>query len=301
MLTLTWGERTHVGRVRQHNEDAMLASPPLFAVADGMGGHAGGEIASTLTVETLAALAAHENLTRTDVLDAVRAADATIAREATDETTGMGTTLCGLAVTSSSGADRLVVFNVGDSRAYRLRTGTLVQLTQDHSVVQELIDRGEISTEEAERHPDRNVITRSLGAGHLLDIDWWTLEPAVGDRYLLASDGLTKELEAPLIARILTDAVTPDEGARLLVDEALASGGRDNITVVVVEVTSIDDTAVVLIGSDPVDADTTPRATRSEGDPATDALDAIGIDADTNPRPGAEHRPPSHPTPGATT
>lgn len=286
MLTLAWGERTHAGRVRSRNEDALLATPPLFAVADGMGGHAAGDLASALTVQTLAELAASVTLTRTEVLDAVRAANATIAREASDSTRGMGTTLCGLAVTTSlSGPDGLVVFNVGDSRAYRLRDGRLEQLTQDHSVVQELVDAGEISSDDAATHPDRHVITRSLGAGDHVDIDWWTLEPTVGDRFLLTSDGLTKELEIAEIAAIMNGADTPKLAAERLVDEALAHGGSDNISVVIVEVVAIDGSGAP--GFDPtdaVDADTIPRQatlgiSRTEGV----RLDPQGIDADTNP------------------
>jgi len=292
MLTLAWGERTHAGLVRSRNEDAVLAAPPLFAVADGMGGHAGGDVASSITVETLARLAKFATLTRTDVLDAVRAADASIANEASEDTRGMGTTLCGLAITTSlAHPERLVVFNVGDSRAYRLRDGEFEQLTQDHSVVQELVDAGEITHDQAAMHPDQHVITRSLGGGDHLDIDWWTLEPQAGDRYLLTSDGLTKELETPSIAAIVAKATTPKEAAKALVAAALGHGGRDNVSVVIVEIVAVEgvgaDTSQ-FVGSDPIDSDTAPRqATVGFPHSVQVRQDSGGIDADTNPVAGS--------------
>lgn len=236
VLELVWGARTDVGRRRSRNEDAYLAQPPLFAVADGMGGHARGDVASAMAIEALRPFVGGSPR-RPDILEAVRLADQQIAAQVTDPThAGMGTTLCGIVTSLEGGADSLLVFNIGDSRIYRLRNGQLAQLTHDHSVVQELVDQGSISASEAEQHPERNVVTRSLGSGEVLDIDWWLHEPHPGDRILICSDGLVREVSPDRIVELLDGEAPPQATADALVEAALEAGGRDNVTVVIVEV-----------------------------------------------------------------
>lgn len=235
---LTTGAATDVGRVRDHNEDAFLVTDRVMAVADGMGGHAAGEVASALAIESLEALAAREVVTADDVGVAVEAANDAILDSAVEhpERRGMGTTLTGLALVTSGETEAAgwVVFNVGDSRVYRLAAGTLEQLTVDHSEVQELIDAGVITSREAAIHPARNVITRSLGLMASAEPDLWTLPVEDGERFLVCSDGLTNEVRESDLARILGEEDDPQEAAELLVAAANRSGGRDNITVVVV-------------------------------------------------------------------
>jgi serine/threonine protein phosphatase PrpC len=258
VLDLAWGASTHSGRVRPRNEDAVLARPPMFAVADGMGGYDAGDVASTVAVNVLDRLAASGVLSRPVVLDAVRAANDRLAHLGATTGRTLGTTLCGLAVLPVAGErQRLVLVNVGDSRAYRLRSGRLEQLTHDHSVVQEMLDAGEIGLAEAADHPHRHVVTRSLGGPDYLDIDWWMLDPEVDDRYLLASDGLTIELGDDEIRTVLGGCPDAATAATRLVEAALDRGGRDNISAVVVDVT-----AMILKsdrGLDPLDGDTHPR------------------------------------------
>jgi hypothetical protein len=169
----------------------------------------------------------------------------------------MGTTLTGLAVTrSDNGTDCVVVFNVGDSRCYLLRDGVLMQISHDHSVVQELVDEGIISSHEAESHPERNVITRSLGAGTPLDIDWWMITPSTGDRYLLCSDGLFKGVSDTTIAQVLAGATDREVAAATLLDAALEAGGTDNISLVLVDVVQAAEPAEPSM----LDGDTQPRS-----------------------------------------
>lgn len=264
VTAVAWGASTHPGRRRKRNEDAFLAAPPLFAVADGMGGHAAGDVASQMAVDALAAATSDGQVTRVDLLEAIRTADTSIFERSAGEQEGMGTTLSGVALTGTSG--RLVIFNVGDSRVYRLRDGLLAQLTHDHSVVQELIDDGTISESEAEGHPDRHVVTRSLGFGSGLEIDWWTADAHVGDRYLITSDGLPKELTIDETGEILSSRPDPQSAADQLVLRAVDAGGRDNVTVVILD-----------LGAD--------EATVG----APSSVDHTSLDDDTNPRPATVH------------
>jgi protein phosphatase len=225
-------------------------------VADGMGGHEAGDVASLLAVEVMRELLAHAVVSRSTVLDAVRRADGAVADEAARTSMEMGTTLCGIALTGGTSEEqRALVFNVGDSRAYLLRDGALQLLTHDHSVVQELVDHGEISEEEAETHAERHVVTRSLGTGLGIDIDWWTLEPRTDDRFLVASDGLTKELGAEQLAMLLARSVPPEQAVTDLVEAALDAGGRDNVTAIVIDVEAVGEVPDV----SPLDDDTHPR------------------------------------------
>lgn len=232
-VKVTWGATTHPGLVRTRNEDAVVARPPIFAVADGMGGHADGNIASELTVRELEVLARQERISRTEVLDAIRRAHAALDPEGER---APGSTVCGLALLNwPSPEPSFVVFNVGDSRCYRMRNGVLVLLTHDHSVVQELLDDGSIRPEDAARHPERHVITRSIGGGGPLDIDWWLTEPEAGDRYLVCSDGLVRELSSEQIAELLATSPSAGDAADALLSAALDGGARDNVSVIVVE------------------------------------------------------------------
>jgi serine/threonine protein phosphatase PrpC len=219
---------THTGMMRRTNEDAHLARPPLFVVADGMGGSRAGEVASGIAVATFEGLGGTtglpEELLRTTIVDANSRIHATAERDAA--TAGMGTT-----ITAALVSDAAVSFgHVGDSRAYLWRDGVLQQLSDDHSLVGELVRRGALTPEEAERHPQKNIITRTVGTEPALAVDTWTLEAAQDDVFLLASDGLNNMVRDPEIARILANAPSLAHAARELVRAANAAGGIDNIT-----------------------------------------------------------------------
>ncbi|HZB70922.1 MAG TPA: Stp1/IreP family PP2C-type Ser/Thr phosphatase, partial [Acidimicrobiales bacterium] len=240
------GSATDTGQVRTKNEDAALIGDVVFAVADGMGGHAAGEVASQVAVE------AFENSTSAgvddedDVVEAVRAANQAVLDRAEDEPelAGMGTTLTALALVpgpaDGSGPGELVIANVGDSRAYLFRDGDLTLLTRDHSLVEDLVQEGRLSPEEARTHPQRNILTRVLGNDSGVEPDVFRADPVRGDRYLLCSDGLSNEVDEERTAAVLRRLADPDDAARELVRLANENGGRDNITVVVVDVVDDD-------------------------------------------------------------
>ena len=236
MTRLAWGSATDTGRVRQGNEDALLTVDGLFAVADGMGGHQAGEVASHLALETLEA--AFTSAGTDALVAAVEQANlAVVERSADDiELAGMGTTLCALALVDVSGRDAMAVVNVGDSRLYLLSDGELAQITEDHSLVATLQRQGRITADEAAVHPQRNILTRALGIDGTVLVDSWEIIPVVGDRYLLCSDGLFNEVDESRIAATLRRLADPTEAARELVRLANESAGRDNITCVVVDV-----------------------------------------------------------------
>lgn len=242
MTVLRSGAASDVGRVRSVNEDRLLESVALFAVADGMGGHAGGEVASSLAIEVLQQ-AFGTDPTAEGLVAAVRRANLAVwERSHRDaEVRGMGTTLTAAALVPTPGGDRLVVANVGDSRAYRWVAGRLAQMTTDHSVAEELVARGELSEAEAAVHPHRHILTRALGVGPEVEVDAWELAPTKGERFVLCSDGLTNEVDEERIARVLGDVPDPEQAARTLVAMANEHGGSDNITVVVLDVLVADD------------------------------------------------------------
>jgi PPM family protein phosphatase len=227
---------TDVGRVRGHNEDAGLLTPYLVAVADGMGGHAAGEVASALAVDALRPLGSSEELRPREVLDGVLAANRAILESAARNPAqlGMATTLAGLAQVTVDGSPHWVVVNIGDSRVYRVVDGSLSQVSRDHSEVAELVTLGLLTPEEALVHPARNIVTRCLGREPLEPVDSWVFPPHAGERFLLCTDGLTNELRDSAIAGILTDGADPQAIADRLVAAAVEAGGRDNVTVVVV-------------------------------------------------------------------
>lgn len=238
MSTVNFGVRTDVGSHRDLNEDAVYAAPPIFAVADGMGGHAAGEVAAGLAIEQLGTLAGRANVQPDDVRSAIGDANRSIVARQDDEaeTAGMGTTITGVCLGSVGGAPHWLVFNVGDSRVYRYVNGLLQQVTTDHSEVAELVAAGLISPGEARRHPNRNVITRSLGMTPPPETDIWVLPVVEGERFLVCSDGLPSEVPDSVIAALLGHVRNPQEAADALVAEAVAAGGHDNISVIVVEV-----------------------------------------------------------------
>lgn len=235
-LTLQWGSATNTGLLRSNNQDAVLAAAPVFVVADGLGGHAAGEVASRLAVEAFAPLAYKSDLTRADVVRAVADAHARILAhaEADPASAHMGTTVSGVAVVWFGDSMHWLAFNVGDSRVYRVEPDRLVQVTVDHSEVQQLIDAGHLAAEDAETHPRRNVVTRALGISRDATPDCWIFPAVAGERLLLCTDGLTKELRDHEILAALEGATAPT-GAEQLVAAALDHGGRDNVTVVVVD------------------------------------------------------------------
>ncbi len=228
-----YGLLTDVGRVRQHNEDALLAAPPLFAVADGLGGHQAGEIASTVAIETLVANAPLHADSKA-LGRAIHAANRAVieAAEERSSRSGMGTTLTAAIVEGT----RIAIAHVGDSRAYLVHEGVLQLLTEDHSMVADMVRRGQLSEEESRFHPNRSVITRALGTDPNMSADTLDVRTAPGDRLLLATDGLSGMLHDDEIVQVLAASADPQDAAKALVDAANEAGGQDNISVVVVDV-----------------------------------------------------------------
>jgi len=268
-MKIVWGAATHVGMLRQSNEDAFAAQADMFVVADGMGGHNAGEVASALAVKGMRDAAAGGFASAESVVAAINAANAAIhlASGGPSDQRGMGTTLTAvvpLAATTSE-PQRMVVANVGDSRVYLWRGGELKQVSADHSYVQELLSEGFISAAEARVHPRRNIVTRALGIEGDVSADSWTLPMLVGDRYVLCSDGLVDEVDDEQIASILRASSDAQLAADTLVAAANANGGRDNVTVVVVDVADdVPDSAATTATTPPSDATTigAPRSSR---------------------------------------
>jgi PPM family protein phosphatase len=236
VLELSWAAVTDTGRRREVNQDAMFASYPLFVVADGMGGHVGGEIASASTIDRLRAVADGGHVSPKTIEKALARAVKDIAShpEATDD--GTGTTVTGVFLDTTGEAAHWVTLNIGDSRVYLLRDGAIVQITTDHSVVQELVAAGRLSPEEAENHPYGNVITRAVGPSEGVTPDYVRLDVTEGDRFVICSDGLTKELTDYGIRHFLDENPDPAAAASAMLEAALENGGRDNITIIVLDV-----------------------------------------------------------------
>ncbi|KQR92333.1 MULTISPECIES: PP2C family protein-serine/threonine phosphatase [Microbacterium] len=237
-IHLRWAAATDTGRRREVNQDAVLARYPLFVVADGMGGHIGGEIASASTVTRLGDLVDHGSVTPKGIEKALGRAVKDIAShpETTDE--GTGTTVTGVYLDTAVRDPHWVTLNIGDSRVYLLRAGTLVQITTDHSVVQELVAAGRLSPEEAEQHPYGNVITRAVGPTDSVRPDYVRLDIVDGDRFVVCSDGLTKELTDFGIQHFLREHADPADAVSAMLEAALENGGRDNVTIIVVDVSA---------------------------------------------------------------
>jgi protein phosphatase len=248
---LAWAARTDVGRVRALNEDALLAAPPVFAVADGMGGHDAGEVASALTVERLRTLAGSGPTTMEAVAAELHNINSLLRSARPGVGATMGTTGVGLTLVDHGGVTSWLVFNVGDSRAYCFSDGSLEQLSRDHSYVQELVDAGELQAAYARVHPQRNVVTRALGADAEVRPDYWVRAVRPGDRFLLCSDGLHGELEDGVIGAVMSSELSPSDTVRVLVDLALEAGGRDNVTAVVVDVLAVNEPVEVTTDTRP--------------------------------------------------
>lgn len=230
---ISFGSRTDIGYVRDHNEDSLIIIPPLFAVADGMGGHEAGEIASEITVNTLAELAP-SHLDAEGLTAAAEAANYNVMKAPRQGIgrDGMGTTLTAAMLEG----ERLLIAQVGDSRAYLLHKGHLQQITRDHSLMADLIEAGQITPEEARVHPNRSVITRAIGSDIHMRPDIYELNVDAGDRILLCSDGLSSMISNNAIESIMRRQSDAQHCADELVTAALENGGADNVTVVVADV-----------------------------------------------------------------
>ena len=237
MIRIRAGAASDVGQVRQVNQDTILVDERLFVVADGMGGHRGGEIASEIAVTTLRS--ALTTWTADALAEAVQDANRAVVDYAEDDPSvkGMGTTVCALALVEDDGEERIAIVNVGDSRCYLAkREGGIEQQTEDHSLVATLERQGQLTAEEAAVHPHRNILTRALGIDEHVLVDLFEIRPFAGDRYLICSDGLFNEVGEDDIDAVLRRLDDPGEVAAELVRLANEGGGRDNISVVVVDV-----------------------------------------------------------------
>ncbi|MFC5286899.1 PP2C family protein-serine/threonine phosphatase [Actinokineospora guangxiensis] len=235
-VVINVGAASDVGAVRAGNEDSHLVADGVYAVADGMGGHAAGEVASGIAVqvaEGLGGRAVKPEDVRAVVLEANAAILAAARREPGNR--GMGTTLTGLCLVDFQGAPHWVLFNVGDSRVYRYADGAVAQLSTDHTEVAEMVAAGELTEEEARGHPLGNVLTRALGMAPAPEPDIDVFPATAPARFLICSDGLTLELADAEIAGVLGDTDDPEAAAERLVELAVAAGGRDNVTAVVVD------------------------------------------------------------------
>ena len=265
---------TDTGRRRPQNEDTFVCDPPLFAVADGVGGAQAGEIASRLAAAALEERAP-DALGEATLATLLQEANDRIYRRALEDPTaaGMGTVVTALLVDEASGT--VAIGHVGDSRAYRLRDEVLEQLTADHSLVGELVRAGQLSTEEAEQHPHRSVITRAVGTEPSVEVETLSVEALPGDLYLVCSDGLTDVVRDPEIAElILAAGKEPEAAADALVAAANRAGGIDNITVVLFEILAGDPVPPDVPEAEPEhvaaepDADTMEQALQAPAEPA---------------------------------
>ncbi|TAL45736.1 MAG: serine/threonine-protein phosphatase [Salinibacterium sp.] len=249
VVRIAWAAATDTGHKRASNEDSYLARAPIFAVADGMGGHLAGDRASAAVVERLAEIVTDDFLAPRAIERALEAATADIGVISGNSLLGVGTTVTGAILTLQDHVPFFAVFNVGDSRVYTYDAGELVQVTVDHSVVQEMVDAGTLTRDEADQHPDSNVITRAVGFNSAPLADFWMLALHPGLRLLVCSDGLTKELSDERIRLHLAAGLDAATTAGALIDSALAAGGRDNVTTIVIDVVDapepgeIEDTA----------------------------------------------------------
>lgn len=248
MTHLNTGAATHVGLVRRSNQDAHLAAPPVFVVADGMGGHDGGEVASAIVVEEFATLAREGFAPEQAVARVEEALGRSQSRirehvearrhEGAPQYYSGTTVVAAVLVPDEAGAKWLLA-NLGDSRAYKLHDGVLEQVSVDHSVVQQMIDAGTLTREAAETHPERHVITRAVGPQGSLDVDLFLLPLSAAERVLLCSDGVSGMVDDELIAEVLRSYADPRDAADRLVAAALEAGGEDNATAVVIDVVGL--------------------------------------------------------------
>lgn len=237
MTRLRWGSATDVGRVRANNQDHVLVTGSLFAVADGMGGHVGGEIASQTAINALQKEFEKDSSIDSLIKSAKNANKAVWQRSQKEANLkGMGTTLTAVGLIKNNNEEELGIVNVGDSRAYLLQNGELSQITEDHSLVEEAVRSGQLSAEEAIHHSSRHILTRAIGIEQDVEVDNWIILPYKGDRILLCSDGLINEVDDSHIAQILREHKDPQKAADFLVEKAKSNGGSDNISVVVIDI-----------------------------------------------------------------
>jgi len=290
VTVLRSGAATDAGLIRHNNQDQLLVADTLVAVADGMGGHAAGEVASQLAVTALrdAFAARPEPRTSEDLIAAVDRANEKVFEQAQADPSfrGMGTTLTAAALVLAEDEERIAIANVGDSRTYVYSHGELTQLTEDHSVAEELLRQGQIAPEEVDTHPQRHILTRAIGIYPTVEADLWEVLPFSGDRLVLCSDGLVREVTDEQIAAVLRRLADPTEAAVDLVARARAAGGSDNITVVVVNIVVEDGEERALAASRAIDAATPggpshPPERQAEPEPrsSTGATDGRGGEA----------------------
>ncbi len=270
---LAWAARTDVGKARHLNEDSLIAEPGLFAIADGMGGKAAGDIASAMVVEHLAGVAPRVPLPLDVVAELVASANSAVReRAAATGNEGMGTTLVAAVLIDNAGLDSILVVNVGDSRCYLYEQRGMRALTHDHSVVQEMVDAGSLTAEEARRHPDRNVVTRAIGADDVVVPDYVVLEPAAQQRLLLCSDGVSAQVRPEFLTQVLSESPDPHDAVTAIFDRVLEGNAPDNLTAIVVDVEWAEQTTetdVTAPRPSLVDAVTGPRPVRDESGEAT--------------------------------
>jgi serine/threonine protein phosphatase PrpC len=276
------GAKSDIGRARERNEDSLLLSDPLFAVADGMGGHKGGNVASAMALETLEEAARSGQLS--ELVEKVKEANVHVLGrgEAERDLQGMGTTLTAV----KTDGTKAYLVHIGDSRAYLLRDGALQQLTQDHTLVQRMVDEGRLTKEEAEHHPQRSILTRALGVDADAEPDPLTLDLLAGDRLLLCTDGLTGMVGIDRIHETLEGEPDAQVAADRLVDAANDAGGEDNITVIVLDFEEDDD------GSDQRTAAIPADTSETDGGPASQAISGSRSSITVVGQPLAGHRAP---------
>jgi serine/threonine protein phosphatase PrpC len=290
VTTLRSGSATDVGRVRTTNQDVALEDPDLFAVADGMGGHVGGEVAARVAVDSLRA-AFQRQPTVEGLRSAVAEANRAVWRQGQSETglRGMGTTLTATALVEETGGKQVIALaNVGDSRAYVFSNRQVIQVTADHSLAEEKVRQGQLTEAEAAVHPHRHILTRALGVSSDVDVDLWELHLHDGDRILLCSDGLTNEIGDERIGQLLATVKDPSEAAKALVKAALDHGGSDNVTCIVIDVVGVESipapAAAALTGTAPgegSDGDEGTGAGASGSSGSGDVSDGGGTDVAT--------------------
>ena len=239
-LRVAHGGLTDIGLLRAVNEDAFLAEPPVFLVADGMGGHRAGDVAARAALDAFTDLVGQEFVTSGQLDAALARAAADVARLG-DDVGAPGCTLTGLVLSLQGDLPCLHVVNVGDSRTYHFTRGVFSLVTRDHSEVQELIDAGRLTLSQARASARRNVITRALGAGAgpVVPVDRFLLPAHAGDRFVICSDGLSALVSEPVIEAVVRSSRPPRQVARELVDRALAAGGTDNVTVLIVDIIDV--------------------------------------------------------------
>lgn len=302
MTTLRAGSATDVGQVRSNNQDSQLVvvGADLYGVADGMGGHQGGEVASAMAVELAEQYATEPTLE--SLKQAVRIANRAIFEKAGGDRDlhGMGTTFVAVQLVQGAESEEIAWVNVGDSRVYLLRDDRLVQLSADHSLVEDLVRDGQLTHDEAAVHPQRNILTRALGIDLDVEVDGNTVLPFTGDRYLLCSDGLFNEVSGDQMASVLRRLADPAEAAAELVRLANEGGGRDNITVVVVEVVDdggrsaaasaiLADDPTRVISAVPVVPASAPPAFAAEAAEAADDAALFAAQRSSLPDPGGDY------------